>query len=111
VPEQRTIFGSAVTVIGALQGFARVCKSPIFKRVFFPGRCPVLHHIAFPVVSEWCQYHPCIRVTLSFTSGSFEFKTSELHPVRLTGEPQLLGPFRRRYRGTLEDPAKGALLA
>jgi len=22
--------------------------------------CPLLHRIAFPVVSEWCQYHPPI---------------------------------------------------
>jgi hypothetical protein len=23
--------------------------------------CTVLHRIAFPVVSEWCQLHPCIH--------------------------------------------------
>jgi malonate transporter and related proteins len=34
----------------------------------------VLHHIAFPVVSEWCQLHPRIRLTLSPTSSFSEFQ-------------------------------------
>jgi len=28
---------------------------PHFYSVFFSLICPVLHRIAFPVVSEWCQ--------------------------------------------------------
>ena len=36
---------------------------------------PALHRIAFPVVSEWYQYHPCIRVTWSSTPSSFQYKS------------------------------------
>jgi hypothetical protein len=28
-----------------------------------------LHRIAFPVVSEWCQYHAHVRPTPSSTGG------------------------------------------
>jgi len=31
--------------------------------VFFSLLCPVLHRIAHPVVSKWCQLHPTIYVT------------------------------------------------
>ena len=31
---------------------------------------PVLHRVAFPVVSEWCQYHPRIRVTRPSTMAA-----------------------------------------
>jgi hypothetical protein len=31
--------------------------------------CPVLHRIAFPVVSEWYQFHPYSRRTPSSTGG------------------------------------------
>jgi integrase len=30
-------------------------QNPHFKGGFFAQVCPVLHRIAFPVVSEWCQ--------------------------------------------------------
>jgi hypothetical protein len=45
-----------------LQGIARACKTRIDKAVSFPA-CTTLHRIAFPVVSEWCQCYPAIRVT------------------------------------------------
>src|SRR5215213_809176 len=46
----------------ALQEFAGACKSPYLSRFLFPLPCSVLHRIAFPVVSEWCQYHPRIHL-------------------------------------------------
>jgi hypothetical protein len=39
------------------RGLHKLANTPYLSRVLFPA-CPVLHRIAFPVVSEWCQYHP-----------------------------------------------------
>jgi len=36
----------------------------MFRGVFSTPPCPVLHRIAFSVVSEWCQYHPRIDLGL-----------------------------------------------
>src|SRR5919112_629533 len=36
---------------------------------FLSPDCCVLHRIALPVVSEWYQHHPYIRLTLSLTGG------------------------------------------
>src|SRR5215203_4764103 len=38
-----------------LQGCAVDCKTLISKRFFYSVHCPVLHRIAFSVVSEWYQ--------------------------------------------------------
>jgi hypothetical protein len=43
---------------------------PHIWRGFFSLACPALHRIAFPVVSEWCQYHPRIRVTTALASST-----------------------------------------
>jgi hypothetical protein len=36
---------------------------PYLSRFLFTLPYPVLHRIALPVVSEWCQFHARIRVT------------------------------------------------
>jgi hypothetical protein len=41
---------------------------PHFQRGFLSPGCPVLHRIAFAVVSEWYQFSPCIRVSLLGTA-------------------------------------------
>jgi hypothetical protein len=40
-----------------------------FQAVSTASVCCVLHCIAIPVVSEWCQYHPHTRGTPSSTGG------------------------------------------
>src|SRR5918995_4961965 len=54
----------------ALQWVARVCKSRIFRPPSPSLPCPVLHRIAFPVVSEWYQQHPRIDLTTTTSSAS-----------------------------------------
>ena len=64
-------------------------QNPHLYAGFFALLCHVLHRIAFPVVSEWCQNSPCIRATLSSTSSSFQSKSGKPYLMRLTGEPPL----------------------
>jgi hypothetical protein len=53
-------------------GMCRGLQNRHFQRGFFALPCPVLHRIAFPVVSEWYQYHPLILKTLWSTSSARE---------------------------------------
>jgi hypothetical protein len=73
---------------------AEVCtglQMPHIYAVFFSGACPRLHRIALPVVSEWCQCHPRIRVTRSSTPSSVAFSglTSSSHS---STSPARVGP-------------------
>ncbi len=52
------------------RGLHRFANTP-YLRVCSSLACPVLHRIAFPVVSEWCQYHPRIHLRLGASSRRF----------------------------------------
>jgi|SRR5215216_274920 hypothetical protein len=57
-------------IIQVSQGFARACRYRIFKPISFSTLC-VLHRIAFPEASEWCQeslgHASPVLVRVSFT--------------------------------------------
>jgi hypothetical protein len=66
-------------------GVAGVCTGlqiPHIWAVFSSPVCPALHRIAFPVVSEWCQFSPCIRVTLPPSSSTFVCFVAEVRDER-----------------------------
>ena len=48
----------------------RGLHNPHIWGTFFAVACPALHRIALPVVSEWYQQHPRIRVTPSLASST-----------------------------------------
>jgi hypothetical protein len=50
----------------------------------------VLHSIAFPVVSEWYQYYPDIRLILSFTGLPSSLSVALQFPVSVTSICQSL---------------------
>jgi hypothetical protein len=56
----------------------RGLQIPHFQRVFLSAGCLVLHRIALPVVSEWCQYHPRICLRLRVISSRYSFVMTEL---------------------------------
>ena len=54
----------------------------------------VLHRIAFPVVSEWCQYHPRIELRVK--------QNHRTEGVNALGEPITLAHVRRHLRRLLQ---------
>ena len=76
-----------------LHGFT----NPAYLRDFLFPACCVLPSIAFPVVSEWCQYHP--RVRLAPPSGPGLRKSTSGEPCRRQRPEQfVLLVLRRTHR-------------
>jgi hypothetical protein len=62
---------------------AGVCtrlQFPHTQADFLSPACCVLHRIAFPVVSEWCQYHPRTGLGLRSSFASSLVPPVEAHP-------------------------------
>jgi hypothetical protein len=82
--------------------------NPAYLSGFFSAVCSVLPCIAFPVVSEWCQYHSRIHITLSCTSSSLESELGKLCLMQLTGEPPPPSLIQTSTWRNVEGRAKGA---
>src|SRR5215204_5829848 len=70
-------------IIQALQGFAWACKSRISKGISLLRLAPLLHRIAFPVVSEWYQRRPAVRTHPRGRHGSPRQRIAEFESVAL----------------------------